>query len=274
MSDSPAARPLLLAYLLEELSPDERQSMDERLLTDQDFSDQLQEAEFDLIEDYHAGRMTDDERRRTEAAFSPERLRQRPSLERAINQPRLPPAGLKTGRETASPRLRWAIAAAALAICVAGGWFIASRLHTQSGLPRMARKATPGGNTGKHSTSGGAPGDTTAVLVLAADVTRGPGGPVLDLLPSTRAILVQWVVPSPTQAQRFYLSISRDGRILSTTQQDGDLTKIDGREVASFRLAPSMFAGVPAESQVMMLIRNADAPRSSEAEFTVSVLRR
>ncbi|MGA8109091.1 MAG: hypothetical protein WB974_06630, partial [Acidobacteriaceae bacterium] len=228
---------------------------------------------FDLIEDYHAGRMADDERRRTEAAFSPERLGQRPSLERAINEPRLP-AGLKTGRRTARPWLRWAIAAAALAICVAGGRFIASRLHTQSGLSRMARKATPGGNTGQPSTSGGAEGDTTAVLVLAADVARGPGGPALDLLPATRAILVQWVVPSPTQAQSFLLSISKSGRILSTTQQDGRLKEIDGREVASFRLAPSTFAGVPAESQVLMLIRSADAPQSSEAEFTVSVSRR
>lgn len=74
MNEADNPRSVLLAYLLGELPPGVRERLEERVLSDQDFSDQLQEAEYDLIDDYHAARLRHSERRRVEKAFPRERL--------------------------------------------------------------------------------------------------------------------------------------------------------------------------------------------------------
>ena len=63
-------RQLLLAYKLGELSPEDREQLDERIICDQDFSDQIAEAAYDVLDDYRAGRLARAERRRVEKAFS------------------------------------------------------------------------------------------------------------------------------------------------------------------------------------------------------------
>ena len=68
-------RQLLLAYKLGELSPEDREQLDERIICDQEFSDQIAEAAYDLLDDYRAGRLARALRRRVEKAFSPAELR-------------------------------------------------------------------------------------------------------------------------------------------------------------------------------------------------------
>ena len=62
-------RQLLLAYKLGQLSPKDREELDERIICDQDFSDQIAEAAYDVVDDYRAGRLERAERRRVEKAF-------------------------------------------------------------------------------------------------------------------------------------------------------------------------------------------------------------
>lgn len=269
MNDAAEARRVLLAYLLGELPEEERRAIDERVLSDQDFSDELREAQFDLIEDYHAGRLSSQERRRADAAFSAERLRQEPSLARASAlssalQPRV--AG-----KVPHPWLRWSVAAGMLVLCVVGGWFLVSHFALER-RSLTARDSVSPADAGKP-VAAPASGGTTAVVLLAADAMRGAGSPTLELRPSTRSILVQWVVPAGTGAERFSLSVGEGHGILATVRQDGDRQSIDGHEVVSFRLDRSSLAAATPGSQLLMLIRSTDPSRPSEAEFTVSLSR-
>ncbi len=271
MKHSLDARRLLLDYLLGKLSSEERQATEERMLADQGFSDELREAEFDLIEDYHTRRLTADDHRRAERAFSQERLRDRPPMARPENGLHSH-AEAETGIRSSRPWLRWSFAAAVMAICVVGGLFLALRIYTpQIHHPMTARRATPAGSSSTPSLT---EGDTTAVVLLASDATRGEGGPTLELRSITRSILIQWAVPAGTRAQRFILSVSDNGNILTSVQQDGVLQEVDSRKVASFRLAPSAFEKMPAGTRVLMVVQSARDSPSSEAEYTVSVSRR
>lgn len=65
----------LYRFLLDELPPDEMESFEIRLLTDDDLQTQVAAAEFDLIDDYQRGALTVAEHTRFEQHFlnSPER---------------------------------------------------------------------------------------------------------------------------------------------------------------------------------------------------------
>jgi hypothetical protein len=263
MNDSPDMRQLLLAYVLQELSSEDRRIVDERLLAEQDFSDQLQEAEYDLIDDYHAGLL--------EAAFSPHRLAQSlsPTLQRGVVSP-----SSSTGQYPSRSRwfLRWSLAAATLTICIACGWFLVLHLHTTQ-RPQTAQEAVPPTHSGQPSRSHPPEGEATAVLLLASEVTRGPAGPTLELHPFTRVIEVEWLAPDERSPQSFALSVSVEGRILTKVKQDGPLKEVDGKRAAIFHLAPSVFTDNSADSHFLFMIGTDEVSQSVPAEFAVSVLR-
>ncbi len=272
MNDSLHARELLLAYLLGELSPEEQQATEERMLIEQSFSDRLQEAEYDLIDDYYAGRLTPSEQRRVEAALPQERLfgEFSRSLDTKASVAPLYP-------QRSSSWLRWSVAAASFALLALVGWLVHFDLSRPAAkLPDIAKRATSSdqSNAATASASGNAGQDTTAVLLLASDVVRGPNSIPLDLRLATRTVLVQWAVPPRVGARSFRLSVTKDGRVLSSVLQDGELRSIGGRQVAEFRLDPVVLRDGAGESHLLLLIHSGDVPYPVEAEFPVTVSRR
>lgn len=259
MTNSPDSRALLLAYLLNELPAEERHSVEERMLTDQDFSDELQEAEFDLIDDFHAGALSPAERHRVEKALPADRLA-------------LPLGTAARDRSTAhqpARRLRIMIAAAAVAVLLVLIWPFArllpwshrSRPATlRTALPSVSGSATAGESNVSEDSA-------TAVLLLTPDVSRGTNGPELRLLPSTHSVLVQWVLPAGTPSGPFTLSVNEGSANAITVRQDGSLRSIDGQRLAIFRLSPSAFPKNPASTHMLLTIRNEAPPGRLQGEF-------
>jgi anti-sigma-K factor RskA len=262
MTDSPNSRALLLAYLLDELSAEERRSMEERMLTDQDFSDELQEAEFDLIDEFHDGALTPAERRRVETALPADRLA-RPL--RAVRHH--PTTSYRSARD-AWPR--WlAIIGAAAAVLLVLVWPFAQWLtrphQSQSGALQAA--LSPMQPSPTPAISNDSQNSATAVLLLTPDVSRGTNSPELRLLPSTRSVLVQWVLPAGTSSGPFTLSINEGSLNAITVRQDGNLRSIDGQRLAVFHLSPFAFPKHPASTHMLLTIRNEASPGRLQGEF-------
>lgn len=271
MSISPNVRELLLAYLLGELSLEGRHALDERMLMEQEFSDQMQDAQYDLIDDYRAGRLTPEERRRVEAALPKKELLQgiSTSTEKPIS------SALPMPRSGVSRfKFLWAATAVSITVLALAGWLFLSRSvqPIRRTTEHMARgHAAPPANTPALSPSSGTH-DTTAVLLLASDATRGAEGVALNLELSTKDILVQWVA-SPSATGRFRLLVSKNGKILSTVYQDGNAKLVAGRKVLEFHVPPSAFRSHASESMFLVVIQTSNAPYSVEAQFPVSVSR-
>ena len=143
----------------------------------------------------------------------------------------------------------------------------------QPPLPRMAQKAIPSTHDDQPSTPHSSGGESTAILLLASGVTRGPEGPTLELHPFTRVIEVEWVAPPDESVQSFVLSISVNGKILAKVKQDGPLKTVEGKRVAIFHLTPPVFTGNPPDSHFVFILGADDIPHSAPAEFAVSVSR-
>lgn len=244
------------------------------MLADQVVSDQLEEAKYDLIDDYHAGRLGAGERRRVEAAFAPEQLSHGSALLPLAGRARRPPP---RRMPTAGARSGWWLGyglAACFALLVAVGWLL-FREHRAATQPLVSTtpSATSPGNPAKsaiaNTPAGQSEPDTTAVLLLAPEVARGTAIVTLPLRPSTRTILAQWVVPPDISAKRFSLAVTSRGRTVVTTPQSGTLTRIDGSKVAEFHLDPATFRGNSVH--YLFLVRADDAPSEVQAEIPVVI---
>ena len=283
MNDSTNPRSLLLGYLLDELPPGERERVEERMLQERAFSDQLQEAEYDLADDYHAGRLSRSERIRVEKAFSRERLAEIASISGEWSTLRnTPKEESRSTHERAALRLAPAIlAVAALAVGVfyvhlrqeksARTASIAGSAATQSSPRGLTGSAPPGLQPAPASAASEL--TATASLVLSGESMRGPGSLLLELRPSTRRVQVQWVVPGSTTDGAFRLSILHDNSTMITAEQAA-FQKIDGRQIAMFNVDASVFDKGSTESHLLFVIRTATVAHSIEGEYPVLVLRR
>ena len=71
MTSSGEVERLLIGYLLDELSEEERARVEERLFTDQTFIEQVETAEMRLVDRYVLGEMSADERARFVSQYLP-----------------------------------------------------------------------------------------------------------------------------------------------------------------------------------------------------------
>lgn len=266
-------RQLLLAYKLGELSSKDRDQMDERIICDQEFSDQIAEAAYDVLDDYRAGRLARAQRRRVEKAFSPAELRS--GSGRGFELPKTP----------APATQRWfPIGIASLACLAISLLLLFIHLHKASvpapiSATHSAEKpgpqspsATPVAPSGSGSpTAPQSSRQLLAVLVLRSAVARGGTAPVLELNSSTKVVRVQWVVPDDSTARAFTLSVTREGVILKTIAQRRNLQKIGGNFEAEFDLAPGVFAKSPEDSRFLFIVYTNDAPRTAVGEYPVIV---
>jgi hypothetical protein len=266
-------RQLLLAYKLGELSPEDREQLDERIICDQDFSDQIAEAEYDVIDDYHAGRLESAQRRRVEKAFSRAELRSGSDR------------GLELSKAPAPATLRWLPLGIASLACLSIGLLVlfiylhkaqtpapvavthsAEKPGSQPSSAAPAAPSSPGSSKATQDSN-----RLLAVLLLQSTVTRGGTSSVLELAPSTQMVHVQWVVPDGVTTRAFTLSVTRRGVILKTIAERPTLQKIGGKLEAEFDLAPGVFAKSPKDARFLFIVYTDDAPHTAVGEYPVIV---
>jgi len=266
-------RQLLLAYKLGELSLKDREELDERIICDQDFSDQIAEAAYDVLDDYRAGRLARAERRRVEKAFS------QAELQGGAAQ------GIDLAKTPARGGLRWFPWAIASLACVSMGLLVLFiHLHkAQAPAPNsVAHSAEKPGPQPSSATRVGPPGSGSstathgsskllAVLLLQSAVARGGSSAVLALDPSTQVVRVQWVVPDGVAARAFTLSVTRDGTILEAIAQRRSLQKIGGSLEAEFDLGAAVFAKSPEDARFLFVVYTHDASHTAVGEYPVIV---
>jgi len=277
MKTSSNDRELYLAYRLGELPPAERDTMEGRILTDNEFSNRMQEAEYDLLDDYRAGRLNSAVRLQVERAFFRDELRQplpfasRTNGQHAIVSSRPAPRF--------SLAFRFACAVAALVLIAVAGWVLTVHLHSGTAFPAHAARTSPAPSSlpqdsSKPSTptavsSSHLPGET-AVLLLAPAVTRGGLSAQLELRPTTRTVLVQWLVPSDLAGCTFSLLVQRNGKEVALVPAS-NVQHVGGSDVEGFSLPRTVFSAVGPHVHYVFLVRKSGMAPATEAEFTVRV---
>jgi hypothetical protein len=270
-------RELYLAYRLGEIPESEKEPIEDLMLTDDEFSDRMQEAENDLLDDYHAGRLKSAERVRVERVFTRDELRPSLSLpSRTTGGHAIVPS--KPAR-TFSSAFRLACVAAATVLVVLAGWVIAARHHSGAASPAPAARTTPASSTlpqdtGKSSTSTAVssshlPGET-AVFLLAPAITRGGSTAHLELHPATRTVMVQWLVPSELAGGTFSLLVQRNGKQVAMVPASNVL-HVTGSDIEGFSLPRAVFSSTGPHVHYVFLVRKLGIVPTTEAEFAVNV---
>lgn len=280
MNEADNPRSVLLAYLLGELPPGVRERLEERVLSDQDFSDQLKEAEYDLIDDYRAARLRHSERRRVERAFPRERLIElsAPFTGRIENEGGAFKKSVRS-RSTQWFGARLPLAAAILAVVATASLSSYVYLHSRTSGPVAGPRTTaepqnpPSGKGAPQSQPGSLADEraATATLVLYGDAVRGGISSTLELHAHTRAVMVQWVVPPGNSETAFQLSIVHDNSPVIAVEQIG-VQQMDGRRVVEFPLKPSDFAMRSSEAHDLFVIRTGAAGHAIRGEYSVLVV--
>jgi hypothetical protein len=271
MNDSPDLRQLLLAYKLGELPSAERSALEERMFNDEAFSDRLEEAEYDLIDDYRAHRLSTAERPRVEKAFSREQLMC--ALPPATS-PLQPSANVPLST-SAWPRFRLPLAAAVLVLLTATSWFLVSRhmqeresnyvaaTHAPASPPVVPGNSTPSSHTLPNPAA-------TAVLLLGPEITRGAPTVELQLSPAVTTLRVQWVVPPQQSGTTFCLSVTKNGKVLKTIAQHGSLQNVGDSHMAEFLLDAPNIAKQQKDARYLFVVSTA-VHHEVAGEYAVSV---
>jgi hypothetical protein len=134
----------LRQYLLGLLPEEKREAIDQRILSDSEFYEQLEVTEEDLVDEYLAGGLSDQERQQFEVHFAISEERQqlvrfgrgwREHLQTAG-----PPARLGPHSVLNRPSLRAGLIAtvsALILVAVAGGWLINQRTNQQKSVQQV-----------------------------------------------------------------------------------------------------------------------------------------
>lgn len=277
MSRSDNSRARLLMYLLGELSAHERGVMEQRLLADQEFSDEMQEAEYDLIEDYRQGRLAPEQRQRAKKALGRSLLtKQIPTgKSQAVFQP-------KTAHKGWGMRLSLA---GAIVLVLFAGWFAVRHFagNTQPSQSRAKASVNPPATTARIQDSGEkadlpppvmkrAAKRETEVLLLASGISRGAEGAMLELQPATKDVLVQWVIPENINGDDFELVVRGNGETLAAVPQLGPLQRVDGTRIVEFHLRAAVLQA-ESPSGFLLLIRRMGLHGAVVREIPLKVIR-
>jgi hypothetical protein len=289
-------RDLLLAYKLDELSPEERQTVEERMLRDQEFSDSLEEAEYDLLDDYHAHRLAPEQSDRVRRAFPLDLLQQEDFPYFPLSEVKTMPSPAPiTDRPTAGRRGRghwsWVVAAiaASLVLAISAGRAFRHFRPTPGpnvvstalrGLPMNASRPAPmdaktpaqeTASTGQSGTHAHAPhaAATSAFLLLTPEVVRGGAEHSVQLPRGVRTLHVQWVVPRRVKGKGFVLRVVSGRSVRATAQQRGPLQYTKGGPVADFDVDASSLRGRPLAWPCVFVILSSRPPGNDLAQYMV-----
>lgn len=205
-------RERLLRYLAGELSPRETTQLDERLLSDDDFLDRLEETWTNLLDAYAAGELSPGQRERLEKI-----LRQSPTQTSRLQMAR----ALMQQRQIAKPEARttakssdwgflWraAVAVVCVAIAVTAVFYLKNRSQLKNPLAVMRGKvvsAPPRPNAKATQPSQPASSRQPAfALLLGTGVERGAGSIRSVVLPhGVEQVAVQILLPPQEASRRF-----------------------------------------------------------------------
>ena len=256
MSDPTAADPILIRYLLGELTPDEEVALDERAFVDDAWDEERATAADDLIDAYLSGALTADQRQRFEAHFLAssehrERFRLLRDLRTVVASSR---SGLPgAGRTPSRAGLVWAVAAAVIAALAALVLLMSGPAPKE---PRFAGGSTaPPSRTPTPSPSPSvSPGVPSSAGTAAVSLPERPQPTRIPLDASFR--VVRFTIPLPAEGPDAYIAkVRRDGR---TVWEEGDLEASAGGSTLVVDVPAQVLAG-----ESVALVLEPDTTRST-----------
>ncbi len=263
MKDPKKLRELLLDYKLGHMKQQLRERFDERVFNEPEFSALLEEAEFDLLDDYHAGRLSVAERERVEQAFSSA------ERDRAIPIP-----AQRFAQAAAAPRRKGmflpAFALSLSAFVIAGIFFITHHAAVRSSIG-SAEGSAPSGRMAALPPSVD-PRSEVASLLLTAEVVRGDSAMQLRLTPKIRTVRIQWVVPAETTGSLFSLRVVEAPGTTRAIVESVRVATLDGRRVAEFSIPANAFRG--SGDRYLLSVRPEEPSAAALREYHLTVDRR
>ncbi len=263
MTEQNELRRLLLDYKLDRMQQPQRERLEERIFNDAEFSAMLEEAEYDLLDDYRAGRLSTNIRELVAQAFSPA------ELARTIRTP-----AQRVPRAAAIARRRGmflpVFALSLSALLIAGVIFIArhAEVRSEAGRAESAAQAgdmaTPPAAAGRH--------EEEPTLLLTAEVVRDGSAMHLRLAPAVRMVRVQWVVPAEASGSSFSLSVAAEHGVIRTTVESAGVSILDGQRVAEFSVPADVFRGLG--DRYLLSVRSSGAAENPIREYRLTVARR
>jgi hypothetical protein len=263
------------------VSPEERERIDEALITDQEFSNSFAEARNDWLDAYVAGSLPPEWKKLVEQALidTPEgasSLRVAAALHG--QRTRMPP----NVRRKFPSRAVLAFFVPALAACM----FLALWLRSgPSSAP--ARHGLPGSESPAvaavkrlppsvpvapsdltKAPTLGATRHGTLALVMPAGTLRGSDSVSLLLTSAIERVQVQWPLPPDETAPAYTLLVSRDGAAATKFPQHGPVRTIGTEKIATFVLPAAVLRE---EEYTFALYGNQIADGSPVAHFSVAV---
>jgi len=217
--DMPGTERHLVRYVLGQLTGPELDAVEDRLIADEAFFEQVEAVEAEVCDDYVAGRLSAADRSAFDARLAGnQRLQQRVAFARALS------ASTSHGRRT--PMWWWA-AAAALIVAIAGAlWFTRDR---SASTPTLA----------------GGPSPSTPPPLITSTPTPTPGQPRLTPAPPTVIATITLFGPVVRDAaQAPVISIPAGPGMLrvEVALQDGDVFEAYRAEIMSQSGAPVLVA--------------------------------
>ena len=274
---------LLLRYLLEQLSPEERERIDEALITDQEFSDSFAEARNEWLDAYVAGSLPPEWKKPVEQALidTPEgasSLRVAAALhsQHTVMRPHV--------RRKFPSRAVVAFFVPALAACMLLVFWLRSAPSsrpTRQGLPAAgsppvaAVKHLPPPTPAPPSDADRAP--TTGAgrhgmlaLVMPAGTLRGSDSVPLLLTAGIERVQVQWPLSPDKMASKYTLLVARDGAPATKFPQHEPVRTIGTEKIATFVLPANV---LPDGECTFALYDDQSADGSPLAQFSMAVSR-
>jgi hypothetical protein len=246
---------LLLRYLLDHLPPEERERVDEALITDQDFSDSFAEARNEWIDAYAAGSLSPEWKNQVEQALlnTPDGQSSLRVAAALHSQPATVP--IKTPKKFPS-RAVLSFLAPALAACLVLVFWLHSGQSTRpvvqsspaSSSPAVADvkplspPAAEAPPTQAKAPAPQAPRAGILALVMPAATLRGTDAVPLPLKPAINRVQVQWPLPEEAAAAQYTLEVAGDTTATKKYEQHGPVKTIGNTRIATFLLPAAILS--------------------------------
>jgi hypothetical protein len=254
VTSSTHQKELLLRYLLHEMNSSERETVDMQLIADPEYAADFQSTQNDLLDDFAADRLRQEESARVQRAIESNssfaRAAQMANAFRLANWHPRP-----TTKQV--PRFHlpyWAVAACG--VMIAGGlagsvlW-----LHRPS-APLAQLKATPGATQAAQpiqpkTIQAGAiappqsqvrsPRPLLVATLVLPESTRSEAATQLELKPGVQSIHIEWAVATEAESSpRLALTILQDSKRIARFAEESPRRTIAGTPVARFIVPPAL----------------------------------
>lgn len=257
----PITQEMLLRYLLNEMPPEEREHVDSALISDPEYCEAFQEAEYDLLDAYASHELpphTADRIGRAlevwphgwiSAAMSRALQRHQPQPTLATALPAVSP------RRSRLLRFSWlpAVAVALIVIAVLAGRQARENRHysppqlatappTETTAPPAAQAPVP---TARAPLSPTTPPPEQVATLLLPETTRDAAALPVRIPAKARQLDVEWIVSADSPHSHYNLELDSDDATIARAQQHGPLESSGQQRVAHFLLSTQALRSGP-----------------------------